>query len=151
VNGLVGFWRQRGRRGKTLLVVVAVVAVVAVFAVIGAVDSPDEEANVASDTNEMIETTGVTTTSEPIRCLDAAGLSDVEERDVDLWRGFHDGPSYAIIVHKLATPARAPKVVAGTYALTGPFKVLAKGAGLTSQEGLEADALVQEVAACLGG
>jgi hypothetical protein len=46
VNRFVGFWRQRSRRGTTLLVVVAVVAVVAVFAAIGAVNSPDEEANV---------------------------------------------------------------------------------------------------------
>lgn len=146
MNRLVGFWRQRSRRGKALLVAVAV-SVVAVAAVFGAFNSPDGEANVAS---EMTETAEVTTTSDPIRCLDAVGLSDVEERDVDLWRGFHDGSSYAIIVHKLSTPAKAPTVVAGTYAVTGPFKVVAEGAGLTVEEGLEADALVQEVAACLG-
>jgi hypothetical protein len=148
VNRLVGFWRQRSRRGKALLVVVAVsvVAVAAVVAVFGAFNSSDGEANVAS---EMTETAEVTTTSDPIRCLDAAGLSDAEERD-DLWRGFHDGSSYAIVVHKLSTPAKAPTVVAGTYAVTGPYKVVAEGAGLTVEEGLEADALVQEVAACLG-
>jgi hypothetical protein len=145
VNRLVGFWRQRSRRGKALLVVVAV-SVVAVAAVFGAFNSSDGEANVAS---EMTETAEVTTTSDPITCLDAAGLSDVEERD-DLWRGFHDGSSYAIVVHKLSTPAKAPTVVAGTYAVTGPYKVVAEGAGLTVEEGLEADALVQEVAACLG-
>ncbi len=148
MNRVRRFWRQRSRRGKTLLVVVAVVAVVAV---IGAVDVRDKEANVVSEATDTTETTEVATTSEPIRCLDAAGLSDVEEQDVDLWRGFHDGPSYAIIVHKLATPAKAPTVVAGTYAVTGQFKVAAEGEGLTTDEGLWADALVQEVAACLGG
>jgi hypothetical protein len=150
VNRLVGFWRQRSRRGKALLVVVAVsvVAVAAVVAVFGAFNSPDGETNVAS---EMTETAEVTTTSDPIRCLDGAGLSDVEERDAGLWRGFHDGSSYAIVVHKLSTPAKAPTVVAGMYAVTGLFKVVAEGAGLTVEEGLEADALVQEVADCLGG
>jgi hypothetical protein len=96
-------------------------------------------------------TTDVTTTSDPIRCLDAAGLSHVEARDVDVWSGLHEGPTYAIVVHKLAKPAKAPVVVAGTYAVTGSFKVAAKGTGLTTEEGLWADALVQEVADCLGG
>ena len=36
------------------------------------------------------------------------GPSDVEEQDVDLWRGFHDGPSYAIIVHKLGDTGESP-------------------------------------------
>jgi type II secretory pathway pseudopilin PulG len=150
VNRLGRFWRQRGGRGKSLLVVVAVVAVLAIVAVISVVKSSDEDANVASEAMETTETEG-TTTRAPIRCLDDAGLSDVEERDVDLWRGFHDRPFYAVIVHKLARPAKAPIVVAGAYAVTGPFKVVAEGTGLTSGEGLEADALVQEVAACLGG
>jgi outer membrane murein-binding lipoprotein Lpp len=96
-------------------------------------------------------TTDVTTTSDPIRCLDAAGLSDVEARDADVWSGLHEGPVYAIVVHKLAKPAKAPVVVAGTYAVTGSFKVAAEGTGLTTEEGLWADALVQEVADCLGG
>jgi hypothetical protein len=148
VKRLGRLWRQRGRRGKTLFAFVAVVAVVAVFAVIVAVTWPDEEANVAS---EATETTEVTTTSAPIVCLDAVGLSDVEERDVDLWRGIHEGPFYAIVVHKLPKPAKAPTVVAGTYTVTGRFKVAAEGEGLTVDEGLWADYLVQEVAACLGG
>ena len=146
MNRLAGLWQQRSKRGKTLLVVV-VVAVMAVFAVIGAVNSPDEEARVASETTKAA---GVTTTSDPIRCLDAAGLSDVEERDADLWHGFDDDRAYAIIVRKLPTPAKTPTVVAGTYAVTGQFKVLAKGTGLSSEEGLQADLLVQLVADCLG-
>ena len=59
--------------------------------------------------------------------------------------------AYAIVVHKLRKPAKAPRVVAGEYALTGSFKVVAVGTGLTGVEGLEADALVQMVADCLGG
>jgi hypothetical protein len=100
---------------------------------------------------ESTTTTEVPTTSDPIACLDAAGLSDVEKQDIDLWRGFQDGRSYSIVVRKLAKPAIAPMVVAGTYAVTGSFKVAAKGTGLTMWEGLEADALVKDIAACLGG
>jgi hypothetical protein len=96
-------------------------------------------------------TTDVTTNSEPIRCLDASGLSDVQERGSGLWDGHHDNPAYRIVVHKLTKPTKVPTVVAGTYALSGPFKVAAEGTGLTSDEGLLADALVQDVAACLGG
>jgi hypothetical protein len=96
-------------------------------------------------------TTDVTPNSEPIRCLDASGLSDVQERGSGLWDGHHDNPAYRIVVHKLAKPAKAPTVVAGTYALSGSFKVAAKGTGLTSDDGLLVDALVQDVAACLGG
>jgi hypothetical protein len=134
-------------RGKTVLVVAAAVAVVGAVAVIGAINSPDE-ANVASETSETAEVT--TTSDDPVRCLDAAGLSDVEEQEGDVWRGLHEDPVYSIIVHELPTPAKAPTVVAGTYAVTGRFKVAAEGTGLTNEEGLEADALVQEVADCLG-
>jgi hypothetical protein len=100
---------------------------------------------------ETTTTTEVTTRNDPIRCLDAAGLSDVEERDVGVWRGLHEDPPYAVVVHKLAKPAKAPIVVAGTYAVAGSFKVAAEGEGLGLEEGLLADALVQDVAACLGG
>jgi hypothetical protein len=99
---------------------------------------------------ETTATTQVTMRSHPIRCLDAVGLSDVEKQDVGLWRGLHENPAYAIVVRKLARPAKAPMVVAGTYAVTGSFKVAAEGEGLGIQEGLLADALVQDVAACLG-
>ena len=142
MSRLVSFWRQGSRRGKTLLVVAVVMAVIAVL---GAVTGRDDEANVAS------EATGATSASEAMRCLQGAGLSEVEEQAAGLWRGFHDGPFYTITVRKLATPARAPEVVAGTYVVTGRFKVAAKGEGLTSAEGLQADLLVQLVADCLRG
>jgi len=110
------------------------------------------------DTAAQDETsTGVTTepmparSGRPIRCLGAAGLSDVEERDVGLWEGLHDRPAYAIVVHKLRKPAKAPRVVAGEYAVTGSFKVVAVGSGFVGDEGIQADALVQTVADCLGG
>jgi hypothetical protein len=120
-------------------------------------EAPRDETSTAVVTESVpAETTTTTTTQgttrgDPIRCLDAAGLSDVEERDVGIWSGLHEGPAYAIVVHKLAKPAKAPIVVAGTYAVAGSFKVAAEGTGLTSEEGLLADALVQDVAACLGG
>ena len=119
--------------------------------IVGALSrSFEEDTTSASSETEVItsETTEATTTGDPIGCLEAAGLSGVEERDADLWRGVHD--RYAIVVHRLATPAKAPTVVAGTYAIAGSFKVGAEGEALTTYEGLEADALVQSVAACLG-
>jgi hypothetical protein len=59
--------------------------------------------------------------------------------------------TYRIVVHKLVRPAKAPRVVAGEYAVTGSFKVGAVGRGFTGVEGIQADALVQIVADCLGG
>jgi hypothetical protein len=111
-----------------------------------------------SNTTARDETsTAVATESTPAEsskvseCLDATGLSDVEEREVGLWRGLHQGPAYAIVVHKLMNPAKTPRVVAGEYAVTGSFKVVAVATGLTGDEGIQADALVQVVADCLGG
>jgi hypothetical protein len=100
--------------------------------------------------DETATTTGGIATSAPIRCLDAAALSDVKERDVGVWSGLRAGSDYAIVVRRLKKPAKVPTVVAGTYAVTGSFKVAAEGTGLTSEEGLEADALVEIVADCLG-
>ena len=130
-----------------------VVALILVLAGCGGSDSSDTSETTATveATRTTTETTQTIVSNDPPACLEEAGLSDVEERDVDFWRGFHDEPLYAITIHKLATPAKVPTVVAGTYAVTGPFKVAAEGEGLSSAEGLGADALVQEVAACLGG
>jgi hypothetical protein len=90
-----------------------------------------------------------TASRSPLRCLGAAGLSDVEEQERGLWSGVREGRHYTIVVHKLRKPAKARTVVAGTYAVTGSFKVAAEGTELTSAEGLEADALVELVADCL--
>ena len=90
-------------------------------------------------------------TSEPIRCLDAAGLTAFEGRGAGPWSGSSHDSTYRIVIHKLAKPARAPRVVAEEYAVTGSFKIVAVGRGLTGDEGIQADALVQTVADCLGG
>jgi hypothetical protein len=74
-------------------------------------------------------TTDVTTNSEQIRRLDASGLSDVQERGSGLWDGHHDNPAHRIVVHKLAKPAKAPTVVAGTYAVSGSSRSLRRGGG----------------------
>jgi hypothetical protein len=87
--------------------------------------------------------------SKAIRCLHEARLSDVKQRDGGQWGGLHQGPAYAIVVHKLLKPAKAPRVVAGEYAVAGSFKVVAVGRGLIGNDGLQADALVQIVADCL--
>ena len=131
--------------------------VVALILVLAGCGESDSESSATSETTATVAETQTTTetpqtmvSNDPLACLEEAGLSNVEERDVDFWRGYHDEPLYAITIHKLATQAKAPTVVAGTYAVTGPFKVAAEGEGLSSDEGLGADALVQEVAACLG-
>jgi hypothetical protein len=145
-----------GRRPREDLAVsrtLTVVALILVFAGCGGPDSSNTSETTATveATQTTTETTHMIVSNDPVACLEEAGLSNVEERDVDFWRGYHDEPLYAITIHKLATPAKAPTVVAGTYAVTGPFKVAAEGEGLSSEEGLGADALVQEVADCLGG
>lgn len=128
------------------------VALILVLAGCGRSDSSDTSQTTA--TVEATQTTTETTQtimSNALACLEEAGLSNVEERDVGVWGGLHHGPSYAIVVHKLLKPAEAPRVVAGEYAVTGSFKVVAVGRGLTGDEGIQADALVQTVADCLGG
>jgi hypothetical protein len=111
-------------------------------------ETPMDAVTASSSAEKMKEAAAA---SKAIRCLDAAGLSDVKKRDLGLWGGLHDHPTYAILVHKLAKPAKAPRVVAGEYAVTGSFKVVAVGRGLMGYDGIQADALVQTVAECLGG
>ena len=117
----------------------------------------NSESSGRSETTATLEATRTTTEnaqtivgSKPLVCLEQSGLSDVEELNADTWRGLHDEPRYAITIHKLAKPAKAPTVVAGEYAVTGSFKVIAVGRGLIGDEGIQADALVQIVADCLG-
>lgn len=128
-----------------------VVALILVLAGCGGSGSQSADTSETTATQSPTETTQTIVSNDPLACLEEAGLSNVEERDVGFWRGNHEQPVYAITIHKLATPAKTPTVVAGTYAVTGSFKVAAEGESLSSEEGLLADALVQEVAACLGG
>ena len=79
------------------------VALILVLAGCGRSDSSDTSQTTA--TVEATQTTTETTQtimSNALACLEEAGLSNVEERDVGLWGGLHHGPSYAIVVHKLA-------------------------------------------------
>jgi hypothetical protein len=67
-----------------------------------------------------------------MECLSQAGLSNVEQRDADLWRGFSDDPFFLVAVHSLPTAAKAKKAAqqadlvyayaAGRYLVTGPAK-----------------------------
>jgi hypothetical protein len=135
--------------GRTL----TIVALILVLAGCGGSDSESSDTSEATATVEATqaptETTQTIASNDPLACLAEAGLSNVEEREVGLWRGLHEDPAFAIVVHKLAKPAKAPIVVAGAYAVTGSFKVAAEGTGLPNW-GLDADFLVQEVADCLG-
>ena len=131
-----------------------VLALILVLAGCGGSDSESSDRSETTATVGATQTTTETTqtivSSDVLGCLEEAGLSNVEEREVGLWRGLHEGPAFAIVVHKLRKPARAPTVVAGAYAVTGSFKVAAEGTRLPNW-GLDADFLVQEVADCLGG
>ena len=120
--------------------------IVALILVLAGCGGSDPE---SSETRTTAETTQTIVSNDPLACLEDAGLSNVEEREVGLWRGLHESPAFAIVVHKLRKPAKAPIVVAGAYAVTGSFKVAAEGTGLPNW-GLDADFLVQEVADCLG-
>jgi hypothetical protein len=127
------------------------VAVIAAGALAGCDDGSNEPetSTATTETAAPTETTQTTVNNRPLACLEDAGLSNVEEQEVGLWRGLHDDPAFAIVVRKLAKPAKAPIVVIGAYVKTGRFKVAAEGTGLPNW-GLEADFLVQEVADCLG-
>jgi hypothetical protein len=68
----------------------------------------------------------------PEDCLSQAGLSKVEQRDANLWRGFNSDPFFGVIVQSLGTSAKAKKAAhqadlvhayaAGRYLVTGPVK-----------------------------
>lgn len=126
------------------------ILVVVIACTAGCSGRSDKAAHVETSTTGVIEATPAES-SKAIQCLDAAGLSNVEEQHAGLWGGRHNGPTYTIVVHKLRKPAKAPRVVAGEYAVTGSFKVSAVGSGLIGDEGIQADALVQIVADCLSG
>jgi hypothetical protein len=144
---------RRPREDLAVSRTLTLVALMLVLAGCGGSDSGSSDASQTTGTVEATQTTTETTQSivsnDPLACLEEAGLSNVEEREVGLWRGLHENPAFAIVVHKLAKPAKAPIVVAGVYAVTGSFKVAAEGTGLPNW-GLDADFLVQEVADCLG-
>jgi hypothetical protein len=146
------------RRPREDLAVSRMLTLAVLILVLAGCGESDSESSATTDTTTTVEATQTTTettqtivSSNVLGCLEQAGLSGVEESDVDTWRGFHNGPSYAIVVHKLAIPAKAPRVVAGEYVVTGSFKVVAVGRGLMGDEGIQADALVQTVGDCLGG
>jgi hypothetical protein len=122
--------------------------IVALILALAGCGGSDPESSDAQTTTETTQT--IVSNDNPLACLEEAGLSNVEEREVGVWRGLHESPGFAIVVHKLRKPAKAPSVVAGAYAVTGSFKVAAEGTGLPNW-GLDADVLVQEVADCLGG
>lgn len=98
--------------------------------------------------------------ADPLTCLDAAGLTNVEERGSNLWRGNHEGPFYLVIIARDATAKAASDLVidavesyaasAGRYVVTGPAKPAAGGL-LSADEADEAGRIVEQVAACLKG
>lgn len=131
---------------------------VALFALAVASGCGEDEATTTT-TTDATTTTQEAVSSDPLTCLEEAGLSDVEERASDLWRGYHGSPFYQVTVHLLPSAAEARQVVndaidvyaaqGGEYAVTGPATVAAGGL-LEGDGGLEANRIVEGVASCLG-
>jgi hypothetical protein len=97
--------------------------------------------------------------ADPVSCLDQAGLSQVEQRSNDYWRGNNNSPFYQVGVDELASAREARKAVrdatdvyaasGGKYLVTGPARPSA-GGQLSTAEADTADSIVQAVASCLG-
>jgi hypothetical protein len=149
------FWGRQGRLSKIVLVVVAIG--IAVFAI-------GELAGGSDDEGTEVAVTETTTSGEPrddpMSCLEDLGLSNVEQRDTDYWRGYNDSPFYQVGVALLPTEAEARQGVAaatdvyaaqgGAYLVTGPAKPSA-GGQVTPDEAATAEQQVEAVAVCLGG
>ena len=122
--------------------------IVGVLSLSGCGDSADNEA----DSPDAV--------LSPMECLDAAGLSNVEERASDFWRGHHDSPFYQVSIQRLASQAEATDLAAnavdvyaassGVYVVTGPAKPSAGGL-VDDDEAAAAESLVAEIAGCVGG
>ena len=103
----------------------------------------------ATSSASVDRTKHVVAARRAVHCLEASGLAGVHERGAGAWSGNHEAPTYTIVVRELNKPAKTPRVVAGEYAISGSFKVVALGSGFVGDEGIQADALVQTVADCL--
>ena len=82
---------------RTLMIVVLIL----VLAGCGGWDPESSEAPTTTETTQTI-----VSKDNPLACLEEAGLSNVEEVEVGLWRGLHEDPAFAIVVHKLRRPAK---------------------------------------------
>jgi hypothetical protein len=147
------FWQRQGRVSKIALVAVVVVfALIAIGELAGGSDDGSDDA--------VETTTAVQVADDPIACLDDLGLSNVEQRSNDFWRGYNDSPFYQVGVALLPTEAEARQAVAdatdvyaaqgGVYVITGPAKPSA-GGQLTADEAFTAEQQVGAVATCLRG
>ena len=123
--------------------------IVGVLSLSGCGDSADNEA----DSPDAV--------LSPVECLDAAGLSNVEERASDFWRGHHDSPFYQVSIQRLASQAEATDLAAERgRRLRGVFRcVLGDRPGkaeraaepVDDDEAAAAESLVAEIAGCVGG
>jgi hypothetical protein len=109
------FWQRQGRLSK-----IALVAAVVVFALVvigelvgGSDDGSDDAVETTTVSDDAAETTtAVQVADDPIACLDDLGLSNVEQRSNDFWRGYNDSPFYQVGVALLPTAAEARQAVA---------------------------------------
>jgi hypothetical protein len=100
------------------------------------------------------ETVTVEQASDPISCLESAGLSGAEQRDANLWRAFDDRDGTIVLIDLHESPAVAqenadltPGVwteVVDSYLVSGPAKP-PLGQSTVGEEN------VQAVASCLAG
>lgn len=96
--------------GRLLAPVVVAVALLAGCGGDGGTDTTEAttEKTATTETGETTtETTETTVSGDPLSCLEDAGLSNVEERSSDFWRGYHDSPFYQVSVQLLASKAEA--------------------------------------------
>ncbi len=161
MDKVTGFWRRRGRLGKSLVVIVAALIVLAVA---GSLTNSGDDSD---DNTAATGTTGLSTAvaddaGDPLTCLeDGEDLSNAEARGSDFWRATHGSPFYQVSVDLLASKVDAEQLVqgavdvyaaqAGRYAVTGPARSTTPGSALSAEDGDEAGAVVQEVATCLRG
>ena len=89
--------------------------------------------------------------NDPLACLEEAGLSNVEERDVGVWGGLHHEPvlrNRRAQAHETGEGAEGRRRGIRGHGIVQGRR---RRQGLRGDEGIQADALVQTVADCLGG
>jgi spermidine/putrescine-binding protein len=107
-----------------------------------------------SEDDAATKTVTVEQRSDPISCLEQAGLSGAEQRGANLWRAFDDRDGTVVLIDLYDSPSQAQEsadlmtgvwnAVVGSYVVTGPAKP-PLGQSTVGEDN------VQAVASCLAG
>jgi hypothetical protein len=121
--------------------IAAIIALALALVAAGCGGASNERSTVAT---EGSGSTGAGGMASPEGCLSQAGLSNVEQRGVNLWRGNNDEPFFLVLVHSLGSAEKAKEAArqanlvyayaAGRYFVAGPVK-LADDQGITKSVG----------------